>query len=63
MSTEHKRHHLPKSILQPVAVGLLCLDGGIVVGDGGPDRPTNVLVRKRETINSIAKEFRRLVSA
>jgi hypothetical protein len=57
MSTLQKKHDLPETILQLVLVGLLCLGLGIVVGDSAQNRVANVLVRKRETVNSLAKDY------
>lgn len=62
MKTEHKEHHLPKRILQPAVVGLLCLGAGIVVGDNRHDRSTYVLLKKHVTDNSIPKAYGRLVT-
>jgi hypothetical protein len=48
---------VPNKILQFVIVGLLCLGAGIVVGQIAQDRSTNVLLKKRETLNSIPREY------
>jgi hypothetical protein len=50
-----------KKIVQPIIVGLLCLLAGLAFGRGvGEDQ--NVLGRKATTVNSIPKEYGRLVS-
>ena len=61
MNTERKKRRLPKRILQLVVVGLLCSAAGIVVGQIRVNS-TNVLLRKQETLNSIPKEYGRLVA-
>ena len=62
MSTNHKEFRLPKSLLQLVTLGLFCLGAGIVVGQSDRDRSANVLLKQRETVNSIPKEYGRLVT-
>jgi hypothetical protein len=62
MSTKHKESRLPGSILPLSVVGVFCLAAGIVVGQSEQDRSTNVLSRKRETLNSLPKEYGRLVT-
>jgi len=47
-------------MLQVVVVSLLCLAAGLVLGQSGYDRSTNVLLKKRDTVNSIPKEYGRL---
>lgn len=56
----HKRY-LPRRIFHLVVVGLLCLGAGIVVGQI-QDRSTNVLLKKRESINTIPREYGWLVA-
>jgi hypothetical protein len=51
-----------KRVLPLVMVGVLCVGAGIVVGQNKPDRSENVLLKKQETINSIPREFGRLVA-
>jgi len=54
-----KNNRLPQRIT--VIVGLSCLAAGLVLGQI-PDRSgTNVLVKKRESLNTIPKEYGRLV--
>ena len=61
MNTNQNKHHLAKRILQLVLVGTGCLGAGIVVGQI-QDRSTDVLLKKRETANSIPREYGRLVT-
>ena len=61
--TTAKRPFRPlKSALPLVAVGLVSLAAGLVVGKAEPERSTNVLARKRESLNSIPREYGRLVT-
>ena len=62
MSAEPKEFHLPKRAFQLVVAGLLCLGAGIVVGQSDHERSTNILLKQRETLNSIPKEYGRLVA-
>ena len=50
----------PARILRLVTLSLLCLATGLVLGQSGYDRSTNVLLKKRDTINSIPREYGRL---
>ena len=60
MISQYKRLHLSVRMLQVVVVSLLCLAAGLVLGQSGYDRSTNVLLKKRDTVNSIPKEYGRL---
>ena len=42
-------------------VGICCLGAGLVVGQI-QDRSTDVLLKKRETVNSIPREYGRLIT-
>ena len=49
-----------KRILQLAIVSVSCLAAGLVLGQSGYDRSTNVLLKKRDTVNSIPREYGRL---
>ena len=54
------RPGLAERIFRVAVVSVLCLAGGLVLGQSGYDRSTHVLLKKRDTINSIPKEYGRL---
>ena len=60
MISQYKKLPLSARILQLVVVSLLCLVAGLVLGQSGYDRSTNVLLKKRDTVNSIPREYGRL---
>lgn len=59
MSSTRNTFQVPRGLLKLAAFGLFCLGAGIVVGQI-QDRSTNVLLKKRETTNSIPREYGRL---
>ena len=60
MINHDKRPHWYTGILQLLIVSVLCLAAGLVLGQGGYDRSTNVLLKKRDTVNSIPRDYGRL---
>lgn len=60
MLAKHQETCRSNKILPLVCVGLFCLTAGLVFGQNRSERATSVLLEKRETINTIPKEYGRL---